>query len=47
LLSTVVLVVLLWVSVTDVGDLNLAVDAVKAGTKKCVDETSPWSPLLT
>jgi len=46
MLSTLVLAVLLWVAVTDVGDLNLAVDGVKAGTLKCVDETSPWYGML-
>jgi hypothetical protein len=44
LLSTVVLVVLLWVSVTDVGDLNLSADAVLAGSAKCVN--TPWKESL-
>jgi len=42
LTTTVVVVVLLWVSVTDVGDLNLAARAVSAGATACLNEDDPW-----
>ena len=44
LLSTVVLVVLLWISTCDVGDLNAAADVVLVNSKACVN--TPWKELV-